>query len=175
MHFEKTMDSETVYDGKIIKVLRDSVLLEDGKSALREVVRHKGAVAVLALDEGKNAYFVKQFRYPVGRELLEVPAGKLEGFELPLDCAKRELLEECGLSAENWTELGPYLSSPGFCDEVIWLFVAQNLTQKDQNLDEDEFLDIIKIPFAEAVEKVLRGSVPDGKTQALVLRAALLK
>ena len=174
MHFEKTTDSETIYDGKILRVSRDTVLLENGKPAFREVVRHKGAVAILALDQEKNAYFVKQFRYPVDRELWEVPAGKLEGFELPLDCAKRELREECGLLAENWTELGPYLSSPGFCDEVIWLFVAENLTQGEQQLDEDEFLDVFKIPLAEAVEKVLRGSVPDGKTQALVLRAALL-
>ncbi len=172
MHFEKTLDSETVYDGKIIKVQRDEVLLENGKTALREVVRHCDAVAVLALDGEKNAYFVRQFRYPIGRELFEVPAGKMEPFEIPLDCAKRELSEECGLTAEKWTELGPFLSSPGFCDETIWFFLAEDLNETKQHPDEDEFLDVIRMPFDEAVQKAVSGVFPDGKTQALILRAA---
>lgn len=174
MHFEKTLDSETVYDGKIIRVLRDEALLEDGKTAVREVVRHGGAVAVLALDGDKNAYFVRQFRYPIGRELLEVPAGKTEPGEVPLASAKRELSEECGLTAEKWTELGPFLSSPGFCDETIWFFLAEELTEEEQHPDEDEFLDVVKMPLSEAVRKAVSGIFPDGKTQALVLRAAAL-
>ena len=171
-HFEKTLDSETIYDGKIIKVLRDRALLEDGSSTLREVVRHKGASAVLALDSGGNAFFVKQFRYPIGQALLEAPAGKLDPGEEPLACAKRELREECGLEAAKWTELGPMLSSPGFCDEVIWLFLAGELSEVGQNLDEDEFLDVVRIPLAEARQMVLSGAVPDAKTQVLVLKAA---
>lgn len=171
-HFEKTLDSETVYDGKIIKVLRDQALLEDGSSALREVVRHRGAAAVLALDGGGNAFFVKQFRYPLGRVLLEAPAGKLDPGEEPLACAKRELSEECGLEGARWTELGPMLSSPGFCDEVIWLFLAEELSEVGQKLDEDEFLDVVKMPLDEAYRMALSGALPDAKTQVLVLRAA---
>lgn len=171
-HFEKTLDSAVVYDGKIIKVLRDEALLENGAAAVREVVRHKGAVAVLAVDEGGSAFFVRQFRYPIGQELLEVPAGKLEAGENPLDCAKRELLEECGVAAEDWTELGPIYTSPGFCDEAIWLFLARGLSQKAPSPDEDEFLDIVKMPYAEALQKAQTGFFRDGKTQLLVLRCA---
>ncbi len=170
-HFEKTLDSKTIYDGKIIKVLCDQALLEDGSLAVREVVRHKGAVAVLAVDGDGSTFFVKQFRYPFGQVLLEAPAGKLEAEENPLACAKRELREECGIAAEKWTELGPFFSSPGFCDEVIWLFLAENISEVGQSLDEDEFLDVIKLPLKGAVDMVLKGAIPDGKTQALVLRA----
>lgn len=171
-HFEKTLDSALVYDGKIIKVLRDEALLENGAAAVREVVRHKGAVAVLAVDEGGSAFFVRQFRYPIGQELLEAPAGKLEAGENPLDCAKRELLEECGVAAEGWIELGPIYTSPGFCDEAIWLFLARGLSQKTPSPDEDEFLDIVKMPYAEALQKAQTGFFRDGKTQLLVLRCA---
>lgn len=169
-HFEKTLDSNVVYDGKIIKVLRDEALLENGKTAFREVVRHKGAVAVLAVDGSGDAFFVKQFRYPIGQELLEVPAGKLEAGEIPLECAKRELAEECGVTAASWTELGPIYTSPGFCDEAIWLFLATELSCTAQRLDEDEFLDIVKLPYAEALQKAKSGFFRDGKTQLLVLR-----
>ncbi len=171
-HFEKTLDSETIYDGKIINVVRDTVILENGGSSVREVVHHKGAAAVMAIDNAGRAFFVRQFRYAVGRTLFEVPAGKLDPDELPLDCAKRELSEECGIAAEKWTELGPFISSPGFCDEVIWLFLAEDLYKTRQNLDEDEFLDVVQMPLSEAKELVLKGAVPDGKTQALVLKAA---
>lgn len=171
-HFEKTLDSALVYDGKIIKVLRDEALLENGAAAVREVVRHKGAVAVLAVDEGGSAFFVRQFRYPIGQELLEAPAGKLEAGENPLDCAKRELLEECGVAAEGWIELGPIYTSPGFCDEAIWLFLASGLSQKAPSPDEDEFLDIVKMPYTEALQKAQTGFFRDGKTQLLVLRCA---
>lgn len=169
-HFEKTLGSSVVYGGKIIKVLRDEVLLENGAESVREVVRHKGAVAVLAVDGDGSVYFVRQFRYPVGRELLEVPAGKLEAGENLLECAKRELLEECGVAAESWTELGPIYTSPGFCDEVIWLFLAKKLSPVGQCLDEDEFLDVVKMPFAEALKKAEAGAFTDGKTQLILLR-----
>ena len=169
-HFEKTLGSSVVYDGKIIKVLRDEVLLENGAESVREVVRHKGAVAVLAVDGDGSVYFVRQFRYPVGRELLEVPAGKLKAGENPLECATRELFEECGVAAESWTELGPIYTSPGFCDEVIWLFFAKELSPVGQCLDEDEFLDVVKMPFAEVLQKAEAGAFTDGKTQLILLR-----
>ncbi len=141
-----------------------------GKSALREVVRHQGAAAILAVDEKENAYFVEQYRYPVAKPLFEAPAGKIDPGEEPLTCAKRELTEECGLAAKNWTELGPMLSSPGFCDEVIHLYLATGLTLGAQNPDEDEFLDVIKMPLKEALWEVRKGQIPDAKTQILILR-----
>lgn len=169
--FEETIDSEEIYNGKILRLIKDKVLLENGKTALREVIRHCGAAAVLPFDGEGNAYFVEQFRYPVGQKLFEVPAGKIDLGETPLECAKRELAEECGLFAEEWVELGPVFTSPGFCDEAIWLFSAKKLSETTASPDEDEFLNVVKIPFSEAVKMVRSGKIPDLKTQALVLRA----
>lgn len=168
---ENKVKSNLIYDGYIVKVFKDDVSL-DGKPATREVVRHKGAAAVLAVDEKGEAFFVEQFRYPIGRPLFEAPAGKIDDGETPIECAKRELMEECGVSAEKWTELGPMLSSPGFCDEVIYLFMAEELENSNPNPDEDEFLDIIKMPLSAALEKVRRGEISDAKTQVLILRCA---
>lgn len=168
---EKKINSTEIFDGYILKVVKDEVSLGEGKKAFREVVRHKGAAAVIAVDEEKNAFFVEQFRYPVDMPLFEAPAGKLDPGEEPIVCAKRELLEECGITAENWTYLGPMLSSPGFCDEVIHLFLAENLSESAPDPDEDEFLDIIKLPLSEVLEKIRKGTIPDAKTQILVLRA----
>lgn len=167
---EKKISSAEIYDGHIIKVFRDEVSLEEKGSALREVVRHKGAAAILAVNEHGEAYFVEQFRYPVGKALFEAPAGKIDEGEAPIECAKRELLEECGVVAEKWTELGPMLSSPGFCDEVIHLYLAEGLSQSNPNPDEDEFLDIMKLPLCEVLGRLRKGEIPDAKTQILILR-----
>ena len=166
---EKKLSSEEIYNGHIIKVYKDEVALGE-KTALREVVRHKGAAAILALDEHGEAFFVKQFRYPVGKVLFEAPAGKIDEGESPIECAKRELLEECGVTAKKWTELGPMLSSPGFCDEAIYLFLAEEIGLANPDPDEDEFLDIIKMPLKEALELLRHGEIPDAKTQILILR-----
>ncbi len=166
---EERTNSAEIYNGHIIKVFKDEVSLEN-KKAVREVVRHQGAAAVLALDGEGNAFFVEQFRYPVGKALFEAPAGKIDPGETPLECAKRELFEECGLTAKKWTELGPMYSSPGFCDEVIYLFAAEALSQSAPNPDEDEFLDIIKMPLEEAYSRLAEGKIPDAKTQILILR-----
>ena len=167
---EKKLNSEMVYDGKIIKVFKDDVSLGEKVKSVREVVRHKGATAILAVDSDKNAFFVEQFRYPVDMPLFEAPAGKIDPGEKPFECAKRELFEECGVTAEKWTELGPMLSSPGFCDEVIYLFLAEELSESAPNPDDDEFLDIKKIPLKTVLESVRKGEIPDAKTQILVLR-----
>lgn len=167
---EKKINSSEIYDGHIIKVFKDEVSLEGAGNALREVVRHKGAAAILAVNEKGEAYFVEQFRYPVNKALFEAPAGKIDEGESPIECAKRELLEECGVSAKKWTELGPMLSSPGFCDEAIYLFLAENLSESNPNPDEDEFLDIIKLPLSEAKNRLRNGGIPDAKTQILILR-----
>ncbi|MBR3610129.1 MAG: NUDIX hydrolase [Oscillospiraceae bacterium] len=168
---EKKVNSSLVYDGHIIKVFKDDVSLE-GKPAVREVVRHKGAAAILAIDENQNAYFVEQFRYPMDKALFEASAGKIDEGETPIECAKRELFEECGITAKKWTELGPMYSSPGFCDEVIYLFMAEELSFSNPNPDEDEYLDIIKMPLPEALSLLRKGKIPDAKTQVLILRCA---
>lgn len=167
---EKKISSELVFEGHIMKVYKDSVSLGEEGTATREVVRHKGATAILAVDEDRKGFFVEQFRYPIGKALFEAPAGKIDEGEEPLECAKRELFEECGVSAKKWTSLGKMLSSPGFCDEAIHLFLAEELSEAEANPDEGEFLDIKKLPLAEVLENIRKGEILDAKTQILVLR-----
>ena len=170
---EKTKKSTEVFNGHIMKVYKDEVLLGE-KEAFREVVRHKGAAAILAVDKNGEAFFVEQFRYPVNAPLFEVPAGKIDPGEIPLECARRELMEECGVSAEKWTELGPMFSSPGFCDEVIHLFLAENLSESNPNPDEDEFLECERMDFETLYQMCMDGTVQDAKTVAAVLKVKLL-
>ena len=167
---ETQISSAEIYKGHIINVYKDDISIEGGGNSIREVVRHKGAAAVLAVDKNGEAFFVEQFRYPIGRPLFEVPAGKIDEGETPLECAKRELLEECGIEAEKWTDLGPMLSSPGFCDEVIHLFFAEELSFSNPDPDEDEFLDIIKLPLSEVLLRLENNEISDAKTQVLILR-----
>lgn len=174
-HFEKTLSEKEVFNGRIIRVCHDEVLLENGQKALREVVYHNGGVCVLPLCENGDVLFVKQFRYPYKEEVLELPAGKLEKGEEPLESGKRELLEEVGARAESFTSLGKLYPSPGYCGEIISMFLAEELSFENQNLDEDEFLDVVKIPLDKAVEMVMENKIPDSKTQTAILKAYLLK
>lgn len=164
MHTEKTVTEKVIYDGKILKLNRDEVILENGEKAIREVVHHSGGAGVLAVDDEENVYLVKQFRYPYGEEMLEIPAGKLSKGEDPLDCAKRELEEETGMIAGKIEALGAFRPSPGYTDEKIYLFVAKELKQGRQNLDEDEFLDVTKCDLFRAVKMIERGEITDAKT-----------
>ncbi len=172
---EKTVSSQTIFEGKIIRVTLDQARLPDGALASREVVYHPGGVAVLALDEDNTVYLVKQFRYPIQRLLLELPAGKLDhGAEDILLGAKRELSEETGLEASDWTYLGYTLASPGFCDEALHMYLARGLTRRGQHLDEDEFLDVVTMPFDELVKQVMDGSITDSKTVSATLKVKVL-
>ena len=173
---EKMVNSQTIFEGKIIKVTLDQAQLPDGKLASREVVYHPGGVAVLALDEDGSVYLVKQFRYPIQRQLLELPAGKLDhgAEEDILLGARRELSEETGLEAAEWTYLGYTLASPGFCDEALHMYLARGLTRKKQHLDEDEFLDVVTMPFDELVRQVMDGAITDGKTVSTTLKVKVL-
>lgn len=172
MHlFEKKLESQNIYDGKVIQVVKDLVLLENGASASREVVRHPGGVCVAALDEQSNVYFVRQFRYPYQEVILELPAGKLDRKgEEPLAAAKRELLEETGIVASHYDDLGKLYPSPGYCDEVIYLYAASGLEKKAACPDEDEFLDIVSYPLEEAVRMIMHHQIQDAKTQTAVLK-----
>ena len=172
---ETKLSSETVYDGKIIKVQKDTVELPNGKEAVREVVRHSGGVCVCAVDGALNLFFVRQYRYPFAEEMLELPAGKLdvEG-EDAYDGALRELREETGIHAADLMPLGEIYSSVGFCDESIHLYLAVNIEQGTQCLDEDEFISVEKIPLGRAVEMCLKGELRDAKTVACVLKAYII-
>lgn len=173
---EKMVSSQTIFEGKIIKVTLDQARLPDGSLAAREVVYHPGGVAVLALDADNTVYLVKQFRYPIQQLLLELPAGKLDhgAEENILLGAKRELSEETGLEASEWIYLGCTLASPGFCDETLHMYLARGLTRKSQHLDEDEFLDVVTMPFDELVEQVMSGAITDGKTVSATLKTKVL-
>ena len=171
---EKTLESSQVYRGLIVNVRRDKALLPDGRPCVREVVEHGGAVALAALTDNDELLFVRQFRYPFCEAVLELPAGKLEAGEEPLEAGKRELLEETGACARRYVDLGVFYPSPGYCAEVIHLFAAFGLTFTGASPDEDEFLEAQRIPLAEAVEMVLAGAIRDGKTQAAVLKLAIL-
>ena len=177
MDLKETMvSSQTIFEGKIIKVTLDQAQLPDGTLASREVVYHPGGVAGLALDEGNPVYLVKQYRYPIQQLLLELPAGKLDhgAEENVLLGAQRELSEETGLEAAQWTYLGYTLASPGFCDEALHMYLARGLTRKRQHLDEDEFLDVVTMPFGQLVEQVMDGTITDGKTVSTTLKVKVL-
>ena len=177
MDLKETMvSSQTIFEGKIIKVTLDQAQLPDGSLAPREVVYPPGGVAVLALDEDNTVYLVKQYRYPIQQLLLELPAGKLDhgAEENVLLGAQRELSEETGLEAAQWTYLGYTLASPGFCDEALHMYLARGLTRKRQHLDEDEFLDVVTMPFGQLVEQVMDGTITDGKTVSTTLKVKVL-
>ena len=175
MHLdEKTLNSTLVYKGAILEVYRDTVMLENGKTAGRDVVKHSGGVCVAAVNEENEVYFVKQFRYPHKKALLEIPAGKLEYGENPLDCGMRELREEAGFTADEFIDLGLLYPTPAYDSEIIYMYLAKGLHKAAQDLDDDEFLDVIKIPLDKAVEMVMNGEIEDAKTQLALLKASVL-
>lgn len=171
---EKTLSSERIFDGVILHVRRDEVELPGGGRSFREVVDHPGGVCVLALDGQGQALLVSQYRYPYGRVLREVPAGKLEYGEDPRAAALRELREETGAVPGEFRPLGELYPSPGYCGEIIRMYLARDLTFGETDLDEDEFLNVERVPFGELVDQVLAGEIRDAKTIAAVLKAKLL-
>lgn len=173
--FEKQLSSEYFFKGKIINMRRDRALLPDGNEAFREVVEHPGGVCVAALTEDDEVLFVRQFRYPYSQEVLEIPAGKRDRGEEPIICGKRELLEETGAVAENFFSLGTLYPTPGYTDEIIYMYGATGLSFEEARPDEDEFLTLEKIPLKKAVEMVMDGSLPDAKTQTCILKLWHLK
>ena len=171
---EKTVSSEKIFDGKILHIRRDVALLPDGQKAVREVVDHPGGVCILALDEENQGLLVSQFRYPYERVVRELPAGKLEYGEDPDAAAIRELKEETGAAPGEFRSLGELYPSPGYCGEIIRMYLARDLSFGETHLDADEFLNLERIPFSQLVEQVLSGEIKDAKTIAAVLKAKLL-
>ena len=173
---EKTLEKKVLFEGRIINLRKDTVLLPNDATATREVIEHPGGVCVAALDDEDNVLMVKQFRYPYREVILEVPAGKRDkGGEDPLECGKRELKEETGATAKEYVYLGELYPSPGYCDEIIHLFAAKGLTYGETCPDEDEFVEVEKIPLDTAVQMVLNGEIKDSKTQVCILKLKALK
>lgn len=172
MHLEeKTISVDKIYDGKIIDVTREKVLLENESEAYREVVHHSGGVCILPINSKGEVLFVRQFRYPFKEVLLEIPAGKREQGEDPKECGIRELREEVGATSDNITFLGKLYPTVAYDTEVIYMYMARSLSFGEQNLDDDEFLDVVKIPLDKAYEMVLNDDIPDAKTQIAILKA----
>ena len=153
-----------MFDGALLKVHRDTVRLPDGSHGIREYIRHPGAVAVVARFDDGTVLLERQFRYPGGREFIEIPAGKLEPGEPHLETAKRELLEETGYVAAEWTRLGVIDTAIGYADETIELFLAKDLTRRAASLDAGEFLEVLKVPFDKALAMIRDGRITDSKT-----------
>ncbi len=171
---EKTLESTTIFEGKIMTILYDQAQLPNGKVAAREVCLHPGGVGVLPLDKDGTVSLVRQYRYPLHELLLEIPAGKLDhGAEDQDLAARRELSEETGLEAGELIYLGKIYASPGFCTEALHMYLARDLRQSDSHPDEDEFLDVVKMSFDELLEQVMSGEITDAKTVATVLKTKL--
>ena len=170
---EKTVASKQVYDGVVVKLFSDDVELDNGYKAVREVIHHPGGVCVAAVDEEENVYMVRQFRYPFGEVLTELPAGKLEYGEDPETCGRRELEEEAGAIAESFEYLGCLYPTVAYDTEKIHMYLATGLSFSSQHLDEGEFLDVQKMPLKQAYEMALSGQLPDAKTQLAVIKAYL--
>ena len=170
---EKTLESKEIFKGRIIRVRLDTVALSDGRESLREVVEHPGGVTVIPVDSEGNVYCVRQYRYPYGEHVLETPAGKLEPGEDPLECAVRELGEETGFTAERYEYLGYLYPSPGYCREVIHIYLATGLVSGRMHLDEGEFLDVEKHSLEELTDMAMKNELTDAKTVAAVLKARL--
>ena len=173
---ETPLSRETIYDGKIIHVERWQVECANGAKAMREVVIHHGAAAVVPVFDDGTTLLVRQHRVAVDRVTMEIPAGKLDSpDEDPRLCAERELREETGLRAQSMRHLSTILTTPGFCTEKIAIYLAQGLEQGETSPDEDEFLGLVRIPLDEAVDMVTRGEIRDSKTICglLMAKAAL--
>ena len=168
---EKTIREEKIFEGKIITLRKDRVLLPNGEEADREIVEHPGGVAIVALDEDENVYMVRQYRHPFKTILLEIPAGKLNYGEDPFTCGVRELEEETGLVAGQYDYLGSFMVSPGFCGEKIHIYLARDLSKGAMHLDPDEFLEVEKRPLKELLDMIMNNEMEDAKTVLGILKA----
>ena len=172
---ETPIGREEIFEGAIVHLVRDTVIIPNGAKATREVCLHNGAVCVVPITENNEIIMERQFRYPFDEVLWEIPAGKLDPGEFDrLEAAKRELREETGYTAQNFTYIGDIYPSPAILNENISMYIATGLQKGEQDLDEDEFLDVVKVPFDEVVRKILNNEITDGKTQTAVLKAKLL-
>lgn len=168
---EKTIDTKRIYDGRILNLRVDQVELPDGHVSSREIVEHHGGVGVIPVTENKEVFMVTQYRLAAQTMMLEIPAGKLEQGEDPLECGKRELIEETGYRGSEFIPLGAYYATPGYCQEKLTLYLARGLEWQGQHLDEGEFLNVQKFTLDELYEMVMRNEIHDCKTAIAILKA----
>lgn len=172
---EKTLESQLVFDGKVVHLYKDTVSLPNGNTSSREYIKHTGAVCIIPVTDENEVVLERQYRYAVREELIEIPAGKLDSPDEDHEkAALRELREETGYTPSELIDLGMYYGSPALIGERVRLYLARGLTRGEQKLDADEFLEIFTLPIEQAVQMVLAGEIPDGKTQAAILRAYLM-
>ena len=174
-HTEIKLNSKEIFKGNVFRVTMDQVELENGMTSFREVVHHNGGACILPLTDDDKVLMVRQYRYALKEELWELPAGKLEKDEDPFEAAKRELEEECGVTAERFINLGVLYPTVGYDSEKIYLWAATGLHSTAQHLDAGEFLDVVKMPFDKALGLVMDGTIKDSKTQIGLMKYALLR
>lgn len=167
---EKTLKREVIYKGKVLEYVLDTVDV-NGKAAGREMVFHPGGVAVVAIDSDGCVCMIRQFRKPYEKAILEIPAGKIDPSEPPIECGMRELKEETGYTASEFISLGKFYPSVGYTNEVIHIFLAKGLTKGEASPDDDEYVDIERIPMDKLVSMIMSGEIKDGKTIAGILKA----
>lgn len=167
---EKKLESKEIFNGRIIDLTLDTVELENGKTSTREIVHHNGGAAIVAVNEKGEIALVRQYRYALRRQMIEIPAGKIELGETPRKTAIRELKEETGCIAEKIKDFGMVVPTCAYCTEVIYLFLATDLRITQQNLDDDEFLDVFWVPLNKAVDMVMQGEIDDSKAIAGILK-----
>ncbi len=172
MLFEKTVDSKTVFEGHVFDVEIKKIITPEGRESTREIVKHHGGACILPVDDEGNCYLVKQFRSPFEKVMLEAPAGKIEEGEDPLYCASREITEETGFVAKNIECVGAVTATPGYCSEVITLFIGTELETGDANPDLNEYISTVKMPLKEAVRMADDQEIEDAKTLVLIYKAA---
>jgi len=168
---EKTLTTKNIYEGKVFSVKKDEVELFDGQNSLREVVLHPGGVVIVAKLDEETILLVNQYRYPIRHSSLELPAGKLEYGENPNKAAKRELEEETGYVAKKWQSLGFIYTTPGFCDEKLYLYLASDLEFTEQNPDEGEIIECFEYNLDNVFEMIKKGEINDAKTICAITRA----
>ncbi len=171
MNHEKLIESRQIYRGRIVSLRVDQVELPSGRRTTREIVEHPSSVAIVAIDPEENVLLVSQFRRAVGRELLEIPAGKLEPGEEPIQCANRELREETGYLAQEMKKLGGFYASPGFCSEFFHLYLATKLKPTGQSFNPDEIDRLVRVPLSKISALITSGEICDAKSVAGLLLA----
>lgn len=172
MNFEeKSIATKMIYEGRVLNLRVDDVVLPDGKSGKREIVEHNGGVGVIGVTEKREVYMVTQYRIAAGDMMLEIPAGKLEKGEEPLECGKRELIEETGYKGNKFEYLGSYYATPGYCQEKLHIYLATDLEWVGQNLDDGEYLNVKKYSLDELYQMVMNNEINDCKTAIAILKA----
>ena len=171
MQSEQMVDSERVFEGRIVSVRKDNVVLADGRPASREVVEHNPSVVIVPIDSEGNAVMVRQYRYPAEQSLLEAPAGVIEEGENPDECAMRELQEEIGFTCRNLRALGGFWMSPGYCTEFMYAYIAKDLVPSSLDADDDEDIEVERVPMSRVSKLIRLGEIQDAKTIAALLMA----